>query len=80
MYGEFSVSPIHVEAAREYIQGQPEHHREEDFQCGVLSRPFRAWDNSLVASSWPFRPGYHMAGLQPAEATVRNRPGNRVEL
>jgi putative transposase len=31
-YGEFSVSPIHVESVREYIRQQPEHHRQEDFQ------------------------------------------------
>src|SRR5688572_3294607 len=31
-YGEFSVSPTHVEAVREYIRQQPEHHRQEDFQ------------------------------------------------
>ncbi len=31
-YGEFSVSPTHVEAVREYIRNQAEHHREEDFQ------------------------------------------------
>src|SRR5215469_4543979 len=31
-YGEFSVSPVHVEAVREYIRGQEEHHKTEDFQ------------------------------------------------
>ena len=31
-YGEFSVSQIHVESVREYIRGQPEHHKQEDFQ------------------------------------------------
>ena len=31
-YGEFSVSPIQVEAVREYIRHQEEHHRQEDFQ------------------------------------------------
>jgi REP element-mobilizing transposase RayT len=31
-YGQFSVSPTHVEAVREYIRGQAEHHRKEDFQ------------------------------------------------
>jgi len=31
-YGEFSVSPMHVEAVREYIRNQPEHHKQEDFQ------------------------------------------------
>jgi REP element-mobilizing transposase RayT len=31
-YGEFSVSPMHVEAVREYIRGQEEHHKMEDFQ------------------------------------------------
>jgi len=32
-YGEFSVSPMHVEAVRIYIRGQAEHHAQEDFQC-----------------------------------------------
>jgi REP element-mobilizing transposase RayT len=31
-YGEFSVSPTHVEPAREYIRNQAEHHKVEDFQ------------------------------------------------
>jgi len=31
-YGEFSVSPTHVLAVREYIRGQAEHHKQEDFQ------------------------------------------------
>jgi putative transposase len=31
-YGEFSVSPGHVAAVREYIRNQPEHHKPEDFQ------------------------------------------------
>jgi REP element-mobilizing transposase RayT len=31
-YGEFSVSPTHVEAVRVYIRNQAEHHRREDFQ------------------------------------------------
>jgi hypothetical protein len=31
-YGEFSVSPMHVESVREYIRRQPEHHAQEDFQ------------------------------------------------
>lgn len=31
-YGEFSVSPMHVVAVQEYIQRQPEHHKQEDFQ------------------------------------------------
>jgi putative transposase len=31
-YGVFSVSPIHVEAVRDYIRSQEEHHKEEDFQ------------------------------------------------
>ena len=31
-YGEFSVSPMHVEAVREYVRKQPEHHLTEDFQ------------------------------------------------
>ncbi len=31
-YGEFSVSPSHVDAVRDYIRRQPEHHAAEDFQ------------------------------------------------
>jgi REP element-mobilizing transposase RayT len=31
-YGEFSVSPMHLQAVREYIRNQPEHHKREDFQ------------------------------------------------
>ena len=52
-YGEFSVSPIHVESVRDYIRQQPEHHRQEDFQteyrrfCEKNGRPLDeryAWD------------------------------------
>ncbi|MGB8354919.1 MAG: IS200/IS605 family transposase, partial [Chthoniobacteraceae bacterium] len=32
-YGEFSVSPIHVDVVREYIRNQAEHHKQEDFQA-----------------------------------------------
>ncbi len=32
-YGEFSVSPMHVESVREYIRSQAEHHRQESFQA-----------------------------------------------
>ena len=52
-YGEFSVSPMHVESVREYIRNQPEHHRQEDFQteyrrfceknCKPLDERY-AWD------------------------------------
>ena len=31
-YGEFSVSPTHVDVVRKYIQCQPAHHAREDFQ------------------------------------------------
>jgi putative transposase len=31
-YGEFSVSPMHVEPVCEYIRGQEAHHKQEDFQ------------------------------------------------
>ncbi len=31
-YGVFSVSQSNVEAVREYIQGQPEHHKKRDFK------------------------------------------------
>ena len=52
-YGEFSVSPMHVTPVREYIQHQPEHHRQEDFQtefrrfCEKNEKPVDeryAWD------------------------------------
>ena len=52
-YGEFSVSPMHVESVREYIRSQPEHHKQEDFQteyrrfCDKNARPLDeryAWD------------------------------------
>lgn len=52
-YGEFSVSPIHVEQVRNYIRGQAEHHKQEDFQteyrrfCERNFRPLDeryAWD------------------------------------
>jgi REP element-mobilizing transposase RayT len=32
-YGEFSVSPMHIEPVREYIRNQAEHHKREDFQA-----------------------------------------------
>jgi REP element-mobilizing transposase RayT len=31
-YGAFSISPSHVDALKEYIQNQEEHHRRESFQ------------------------------------------------
>jgi REP element-mobilizing transposase RayT len=52
-YGEFSVSPMHVGAVREYIRRQPEHHAQEDFQtefrrfCEKNAKPLDeryAWD------------------------------------
>ena len=52
-YGEFSVSPMHVEVVREYIRKQPEHHQQEDFQteyrrfCDKNGKPLDeryAWD------------------------------------
>jgi REP element-mobilizing transposase RayT len=52
-YGEFSVSPMHVEAVREYIRDQAKHHRQEDFQteyrrfCEKNGQPLNetyAWD------------------------------------
>ncbi len=52
-YGEFSVSPIHIEPVREYIRDQETHHRQEDFQteyrrfceknCKPLDERY-AWD------------------------------------
>jgi len=44
-YGAFSVSPSQIEAVKEYIQNQEEHHRKRDFEqefvallrnCGVV--------------------------------------------
>jgi putative transposase len=52
-YGEFGVSQMHVEVAREYIRNQAEHHRQEDFQteyrrlCEKNGKPLDdryAWD------------------------------------
>ena len=52
-YGEFSVSPIHVEVVRDYIRQQAEHHKQEDFQteyrrfCDKNGKPVDeqyAWD------------------------------------
>jgi putative transposase len=52
-YGEFSVSPMHVESVRAYIRNQAEHHRKEDFQtefrrfCEKNGKPLDeryAWD------------------------------------
>jgi REP element-mobilizing transposase RayT len=52
-YGEFSVSPMHVDAVRQYIRNQPAHHKQEDFQtefrrfceknCKPLDERY-AWD------------------------------------
>jgi putative transposase len=52
-YGEFSVSPMHVEAVRKYLRRQAEHHQIEDFQteyrrfCEKNGKPLDeryAWD------------------------------------
>ena len=52
-YGEFSVSPAHIEAVRSYIRNQAEHHKHEDFQteyrrfCEKNGKPLDeryAWD------------------------------------
>jgi hypothetical protein len=52
-YGEFSVSPMHVEAVRQYIRNQAEHHQQEDFPaeyrrfCEKNGKPLDerwAWD------------------------------------
>jgi REP element-mobilizing transposase RayT len=52
-YGEFSVSPIHVAAVRDYIRNQAEHHKQEGFQaeyrrfCEKNGKPLDeryAWD------------------------------------
>ena len=52
-YGEFSVSPRHVEAVRRYIRRQQEHHARKNFQtefrhfCETNAKPLDeryAWD------------------------------------
>jgi len=52
-YGEFSVSPTHVEAVRRYIRSQAEHHQKQDFPgeyrglCEKNGKPLDdryAWD------------------------------------
>ncbi len=52
-YGEFSVSPMHVESVRDYVRNQAEQHRQEDFQteyrrfCEKNGKPLDeryAWD------------------------------------
>jgi putative transposase len=41
-YGAFSVSPSHVDALKEYIRNQDQHHRKETFQ-NELRRLFRKY-------------------------------------
>ena len=52
-YGEFSVSPMHVDTVREYVRNQAEHHQQEGFQaefrrfCEKNGKPLDeryAWD------------------------------------
>lgn len=52
-YGAFSVSPMHLDAVREYIRNQSAHHHQEDFQtefrrfCEKNGKPLDeryAWD------------------------------------
>jgi REP element-mobilizing transposase RayT len=50
-YGVFSVSPGHVEALREYIANQEEHHRQETFQDEfrrLLTKYGLEWDERYV--------------------------------
>ena len=50
-YGAFSVSPGHVEALREYIAKQEEHHRGESFQDEfrrLLTKYGLQWDERYV--------------------------------
>ena len=42
-YGAFSISPAHVDALREYISTQEEHHRKESFQ-DELRRLLKKYD------------------------------------
>jgi hypothetical protein len=49
-YGEFSVSPLHVEAVREYIRDQPEHHNRRIFRpsiAGFARRTGNRWMNGM---------------------------------
>jgi putative transposase len=50
-YGAFSVSPSHVQALREYIAKQEEHHRREQFQDEfrrLLRKYGLEWDERYV--------------------------------
>jgi REP element-mobilizing transposase RayT len=50
-YGVFSVSPSHVEALRQYIANQEEHHRKESFQDEfrrLLRKYGEEWDERYV--------------------------------
>ncbi len=50
-YGAFSVSPSHVEALREYVANQEEHHRTETFQDEfrrLLRKYGLEWDERYV--------------------------------
>jgi putative transposase len=50
-YGAFSVSPAHVEALRDYIANQEEHHRQESFQDEfrrLLTKYGLEWDERYV--------------------------------
>ena len=50
-YGAFSVSPGHVEALREYIANQEEHHRTETFQDELrrlLTKYGLQWDEKYL--------------------------------
>ncbi len=50
-YGAFSISPGHVEALREYIANQEEHHRQESFQDEfrrLLRKYGLEWDERYV--------------------------------
>jgi len=50
-YGAFSISPTHVEAVREYIAKQREHHCQESFQDEfrrLLAKYGLEWDEQYV--------------------------------
>jgi REP element-mobilizing transposase RayT len=50
-YGAFSISPGHVEAVREYIASQEEHHRQTTFQDEfrrLLTKYGLEWDERYV--------------------------------
>ena len=68
-HGEFSVSPMHVEAVREYIRNQAEHHKQEGF-----SNVYRRFWVRKTANRWT----NDMCGTEYFALTiVPSRPAGR---